>query len=112
MSKKPKIFFVKPQVEPPSSRYPSGRNADGAYILEGNVLTLVHPTEGYPVEDAQGKHYTYTLPDNFLPVDVTIHAERLTKEFRLVRLGKTPRDPGSGTRGFGRPLKYPKGGGF
>jgi hypothetical protein len=99
----PDIFFVKAQIDPPCRKYPAGRFAAGAYILDGNILTLVHPVEGYPVEDSHGKRYTYALPDNFLPVDVENDAARLTREFRLVLRGRTPSN-----EQFSRPLEYPK----
>jgi hypothetical protein len=105
----PTVFLVIVEIEGRSPRYPDGKVAKGYFIFVDDVVTIVDE-DGKIVTDQHGKIYTRKLePPHNTFIDAELTAGRLFKELRLVVLGKTPREPGSGTRGFGRrPLDYPK----
>jgi hypothetical protein len=100
MSNMPEVHPVTVQIRAANTRRNDpGQISYGYYIVSESKVTLTDAA-GKPVRDAQGKTYIQKLgPDD----SAKQIAGRLTKEFRLVLLGKT-----NTAAGFSRPLSYPK----
>ena len=103
---KPEIHSMMVEIEPPSSRHPGDRFARSTFTLINDVVALCHPDSGVPVQDPHGREYKYALPPDCATLaDARIHAGRLTKDFRLVLLGKT-----KSSERFSRALDYSRDG--
>jgi hypothetical protein len=95
------VYSITVQIKPPSRDFP-GQVCHGCYTLADGVVTLTD-RDGHPVQDGQGKLYTRKLSPGATVADADMAGRSLTKEFRLVMLGKTP-----SSERFSRPLNYPR----
>ena len=99
MTDKPEVFTVYAQVRAPRGRNDPGAVVEGAFVTDGNTVTLTDRT-GNPVRDQHGKLYTRKIANGDSPKTI---AARMTKDFRSMLRGKDGR-----VSGFDRPIQYPK----
>src|SRR5215469_3497128 len=93
------VQTVVAQIEGPSDRNPNGVTADGRFIIRNNTVILVDHKDRPIVID--GKRYQQAFSEGENP---RLIAQRLTKKFRLARLGQSDRPSW-----MSKPIEYPRG---
>ena len=102
MSDSLEVHRVITQVRAPNGKLNDhGQVCEGRYTLADGKVTLTD-VNGKPVRDAKGNTYSRKIEPGGNAKAV---AAKLTREFRLVLLGKT-----ISAAEFSRPIEYPKSG--